>query len=150
MKIRNIREEEKAIFMEMAEDFYRPETGACLHGMQVDHLEATFLLCLRENPYARLLMAEDETGEAIGFCLLSLTWSNEVGGMVVWLEELYFRPQARGKGYAKQVLAWLEEEYSQAKRFRLEATHQNTLAIGLYREAGYEELPYYQMVKDRG
>ena len=67
----------------------------------------------------------------------------------MWIEELYFKEQARGKGYGSQVFAWIEDTYSQAKRFRLEAARSNERAIALYERLGYEELPYYQMIKDR-
>ena len=48
-----------------------------------------------------------------------------------------------------KVFAWVEKEYPQAKRFRLEATYTNKRAIALYERLGYEELHYYQMIKDR-
>lgn len=149
MVIRDIKREEKELFYQMAEDFYSPASGACLYGINWEHLENTFALCLESNPYARLLFVE-EGGEVLGFCMLSFTWSNEVGGMVVLVEELFFREKARGKGYGTKVLAWLEEAYPQARRFRLEATEGNRGAIGLYEKMGYKELPYYQMVKDKG
>lgn len=149
MVIRDIKREEKDLFFEMAADFYSPAAGACLYGMNREHMENTFAFCMEENPYARLLLIEDD-GEILGFCMLSFTWSNEVGGMVVLLEELYFKEEARGKGYGKQVMAWVEEEYPKARRFRLEATRSNRGAIGLYEKMGYQELPYYQMVKDKG
>lgn len=149
MVVRDIRREEKDLLFAMAEDFYSPEVGACLHGLNREHMENTFALCITENPYARMLMIE-EAGQVIGFCLLSFTWSNEVGGMVVLVEEVYFRGEARGKGYGKQLMGWLEEEYPKARRFRLEATHGNVAAIGLYQKMGYENLDYLQMVKDKG
>ncbi|MGI6069194.1 MAG: GNAT family N-acetyltransferase [Blautia sp.] len=149
MVIRDIKREEKDLFFQMAEDFYSPASGACLFGMNREHMENTFALCMEENPYARLLLVEDGE-EILGFCMLSFTWSNEVGGLVVLLEELYFKEEARGKGYGKQVMSWVEKEYPKARRFRLEATKSNQGAIGLYEKMGYQELPYYQMVKDKG
>ena len=65
------------------------------------------------------------------------------------LDELYFKPEYRGKGYGTQAFAWVEQEYPDAKRFRLEATYSNERAISLYRKLGYEELNYCQMIKDR-
>lgn len=67
----------------------------------------------------------------------------------IWLEELFFKSSCRGKGYGTKVFAWVEKEYPQAKRFRLEATYTNKRAIALYERLGYEELHYYQMIKDR-
>ena len=52
--------------------------------------------------------------------------------MAIWLEELFFKSSCRGKGYGTKVFAWVEKEYPQAKRFRLEATYTNKRAIALY------------------
>ena len=94
-------------------------------------------------------MLEDETG-VVGYFNMSLTWSNEAGGQTVLLEELFFKPEARGKGlWNKRYFAWVEEEYPDAKRYRLEATPCNEKAIALYKRLGYEGLDYYQMIKER-
>ena len=146
LKIRDIREEDREIFFEMAKDFYGGP--ACDHEIPKKHFEDTLRECLRSREYSRTLILEDETGVA-GYFLLAITWSNEAGGMVIWLDELYFKPEYRGKGYGTQAFAWVEKEYPDAKRFRLEATYSNERAISLYRKLGYEELNYYQMIKDR-
>lgn len=91
----------------------------------------------------------EEEGKIVGYLLLAITWSNEAGGIVVWLEELFFKGSFRGKGYGTQVFAWVEKEYPHAKRFRLEAAYNNEKAIALYKRLGYEEMKYYPMVKER-
>ena len=144
--IRDIREEDREIFFKMAEDFYSGE--ACLHTVPVKNFELTLEECLRSKDRARTLILEED-GMPVGYLLLALTYSNEVGGTVVWLDELYFVEEARGKGYGTRVFEWTEAEYPEAKRFRLEATYENKRAIALYERLGYKELHYYQMVKER-
>ena len=146
LKIRDIRETDRAEFFEMSKDFYGGL--ACDHNVPEAHFEATLQECLRSKEYSRTLMLEDET-KVVGYLLLAITWSNEAGGMAIWLDELYFKPQCRGKGYGTEVFAWVEKEYPDAKRFRLEATYENKRAIALYGKLGYEELKYYQMIKER-
>ena len=46
-------------------------------------------------------------------------------------------------------MAWLEQEYPAARRFRLEVTQANQGAISLYQRAGYTFLRYDQMVLDK-
>ena len=46
-------------------------------------------------------------------------------------------------------MAWLEREYTSARRFRLEVTQVNQGAVRLYQRAGYEFLRYDQMVLDK-
>lgn len=146
LRIRDIRETDREEFFEMSKDFYGGP--ACDHNVPEAHFEATLQECLRSKEYSRTLMLEDET-KVVGYLLLAITWSNEAGGMAIWLDELYFKPQCRGKGYGTEVFAWVEKEYPDAKRFRLEATYENKRAIALYGKLGYEELKYYQMIKER-
>lgn len=146
LTIRDIREEDRESFFRMEKEFYGGE--ACMHTVPEENFEATLQECLRSQDYSRVLMLEDESG-IVGFLVLAFTFSNEAGGKVVWLEELYFDEKARGKGYGREVFAWVEETYKDARRFRLEATNANKRAIALYERLGYEELDYYQMIKDR-
>lgn len=145
LNIRDIREGDRQELFAMGKEFYGGP--ACDHEISTDFFEATMQECLRSKEYARTLMLEDETG-IVGYFMISFTWSNEAGGKVVLLEELFFKDSSRGKGYGTQVFAWAEKEYPDAKRFRLEATHGNKKAIALYNRLGYEGLDYYQMIKD--
>ena len=71
----------------------------------------------------------------------------EVGGMVVWIEELYILPGHQGKGLGSAFFAWLEKNVP-AVRYRLEAEPENVRAMSLYKRLGYEVLPYVQMIKE--
>ena len=73
LKIRDIREEDREIFFEMAKDFYGGP--ACDHEIPQKHFEDTLRECLRSREYSRTLILEDETGVA-GYFLLAITWSN--------------------------------------------------------------------------
>lgn len=44
----------------------------------------------QKSPYVAAYIAEHQ-GAPAGYGLVSLTYSNEAGGLVVWLEELYIR-----------------------------------------------------------
>lgn len=83
----------------------------------------------------------------VGYGLLSRSFSPEAGGPVVWVEELYIRPQARGAGLGSAFFSWLEQTLP-AARYRLEVEPDNLGAIRLYRRKGYAPLPYLQMVRD--
>ena len=65
------------------------------------------------------------------------------------LDEVYLKPEFRGRGIGTQILAWLERSYPAARRFRLEVTQANQGAISLYQRAGYTFLRYDQMVLDK-
>lgn len=144
MLIRSILPEDKAYFLESVEKFYH--SAAVDHAIPTRNAVRTFDLLLQGSPYADCLIAEDETGAACGYCLLAPTWSNEGGGLCVWLEELMVDETKRGKGIGRALIAEARKKYSAAARFRLEVTAANTRAAALYKRLGFSELPYRQML----
>ena len=83
-------------FIDRCHAFYK--TPACDHEIPQQNAERTFELLLHGTPYADCLIAEDENGQPCAYCLLALTWSNEAGGLCVWLEEIMVDDERRGKG----------------------------------------------------
>ncbi len=130
----------------MCRDFYH--SPAVAHPVPDCVFPDTFRTCLEGSPLARGLMLEDEEGPA-GYAVLAFTFSAEVGGLVVLVDELYLQPRARGRGYGTRFFAWLFAEYPDARRFRLEVTGENAGAAALYARLGFTGLPYRQMVRDR-
>lgn len=143
--IRRLTSSDKAVYMEMAEEFYH--SPAVLHPIAREKMEAAFAELVSSDRYMEgyLLLSE---GAPAGYALLSKTMTQEAGGLVLWVEELYLRPAFRGKGLGNAFFAFLERQYPDVKRFRLEVTEENTGAARLYRSLGYEEFPYLQMVKE--
>ncbi|MBO5407825.1 MAG: GNAT family N-acetyltransferase [Clostridia bacterium] len=122
---------------------------AVCHSIDQTSMETTFSSALKGSPYLRGMILLEETA-VIGYVLLSFTYSNEVGGEVVWIEELYLKEAYRGQGYGTKVLQWIIAEYrNRAKRFRLEVTAENTGAKKLYEQLGFSPLPYEQMTIDQ-
>ena len=72
-------------FYTMCRDFF--SSPAVCHEIKEEDMKTTFSLAVKGSPYMRgLVMMEGEN--IVGYMLLSFTYSNEVGGMVVWIEEL--------------------------------------------------------------
>ena len=99
-------------------------------------------------PTPTCLIAADDDGRPVAYCLLALTWSNEAGGLCVWLDELMVDASQRSRGIGRQLIAAVQEKYQNAARFRLEVTEANPRAAALYRTLGFTDLPYQQMVMD--
>lgn len=146
MIVRDITREDREEYLSMSKVFY--SGGATLTPISEEHFQRTFQLAIQGSPFLRLNMLEED-GKIAGYCLLAFTYSNEAGGMVVWLEELYFKEEFRGRGLGSQYFAWIAKEYPDTARFRLEVCHSNTGAIKLYHRLGYQDLDYLQMIKDR-
>ena len=132
-------------YMGMSRDFYASE--ATDHPVPEEHFQQTFSEALKGSPIARGWIILDNQKQAVGYFLASLTWSNEYGGKVAWLEELYLKPEARQQGLGRRVLeaTMLElKSQEQVKAFRLEVTKANESVIKLYRQLGFEVVSYSQ------
>jgi GNAT superfamily N-acetyltransferase len=58
------------------------------------------------RPYAEVLLAEDG-GAVVGFALFFHNYSTFVGKPGIYLEDLFVKPEFRGKGFGKTLLAGL-------------------------------------------
>ncbi len=144
--IRDFAPEDKEGLIELVKDFYT--SSAVSHPIPVENFEHCFDEIIKGSPYLRGLTIL-HAGEILGYCQLSFTYSSEVDGLVVLIEELYVKPAFRNLGVAKQVFDLLFEEYrGKAKRFRLDVTRENEGAIRLYERMGFSELEYKPMVID--
>ena len=146
MKMIDFTKEYEEDFYEMCQCFF--SSPAVCHSISPEAMKTTFWSALDNSPFLRgMILVEQDV--VIGYILLSFTYSNEVGGMVVWIEELYLKEEFRGKGYGSQALKQIFSEYSpRVKRFRLEVTKENTGARSLYKKLEFTDLPYEQMVID--
>lgn len=134
-------------FYAMCRDFF--SSPAVCHEIKEKDMKTTFELTQKGSPYLRGLMMT-EGDDILGYVLLSFTYSNEVGGMVVWIEELYVKEAYRNQGFGKQALDWIIRKYQDTtKRFRLEVTEENEGAKKLYRSFGFDMLPYQQMTLEK-
>ena len=143
--IRKINSGDRSLFLRMTEDFYNSEAVLC--SVPSEHHEATFNELMRSDEYLECYIFEC-AGELAGYALLTKSFSQEAGGPVVWLDELYVTPQHRGKGLAREFLSFMEQEIP-AARYRLEVEPDNKRAASLYRRQGFSTLPYIQMVKQK-
>ena len=144
--IRKMRSEDKKTYMEMAREFYHSD--AVLHPVPDTYFERTADEALRSDVYAEIFLFECEN-EAAGYGLIAKTYSQEAGGMVWWIEEVYVREAFRSKGIGREFFAYLDKvKGSAVKRMRLEVEEDNTRAVALYKKLGYKPLEYAQMIKD--
>lgn len=130
----------------MADSFYHSD--GVLHPIPACHHERTFQALMDKSPYARAYIIEHQ-GQIAGYGLLALTYSNEAGGIVVWIDELYIKPEFRGLGIGGKFIRFVKNEHKNAARLRLELEPQNEGARRLYRREGFVDLGYEQMSLER-
>ncbi|HWE40608.1 MAG TPA: GNAT family N-acetyltransferase [Isosphaeraceae bacterium] len=89
------------------------------------------------RPFAEALIAEHE-GEAVGFALFFHNYSTFRGQPGLYLEDLFVRPEHRGKGFGKALLACLARLAVERGCGRLEwaVLDWNEPSIAFYRSLG--------------
>src|SRR5262249_54256536 len=90
------------------------------------------------NPYAEVAIAEDNTGQALGFALFFHNFSTFLGLPGIYLEDLFVRPAHRGLGVGRALLQYLARLARDRNCGRLEwsVLEWNQAAIGFYRRLG--------------
>ena len=124
--IREMKPEDKAVIMPMVSTFYH--SPAVEHDVDTAVLERTFDAATDPTmPYiSGLVMLEDE--KVVGYGYVTGYYASEVGGMCMFMEEMYFTPECRGKGYGTKAYHWIVDHYPEYKRFRIEVTESNVNA----------------------
>jgi len=90
-----------------------------------------------ERARAEVVIAYDG-GQAVGFALFFHNFSTFVGRPGIYLEDLYVRPQARGRGIGRALLAYLARLAKERRCGRLEwaVLDWNEPAIRFYKNLG--------------
>lgn len=141
--VRKMTAADRAAYLAMAGEFYASDA---VHApIPAERFARTFDEAMRSDRYVGLYMLETEGG-AVGYALTARTYQQEAGGEVVWIDEIYVRPEGRSRGLGREFLAYIAER-SGAARLRLEVAADNVRAKALYAAMGYEELPYEQMYR---
>lgn len=99
--------------------------------------------CINECPFLEGYVFE-ENGRIEGYAMLAKSFSTEFGKCCIWVEDLYFKPECRGKGLGTGFFRFLKEKYPDAV-LRLEVEEDNEHAVHVYRKAGFDVLPYMEM-----
>jgi ribosomal protein S18 acetylase RimI-like enzyme len=94
------RDDDDAI-VELCAELNREDPGA--RPVPDDHVRAT-LAMLRAEPVRGRAVVLVDAGERAGYALLVSFWSNELGGEICNVDELYVRPAHRCRGHASALL----------------------------------------------
>jgi len=144
MQIRKMAKADKTAVIDMMRTFYA-SPALITHGSEeifVSNVEN----CLSASPYLEGYVFEEEEGAGVcGYGMLAKSFSTEFGKPCVWIEDLYLRPEARGKGYGTAFLLFVRREYAD-KLIRLEVESGNEKALGVYKKCGFSPLPYVELV----
>lgn len=94
---------------------------------------------LLAEPHRGTIVVFDLPGApCIGYAILIPYWSNEFGGAMVEVDELFVCAEFRARGIGRSFIAWIERERPHgATAIELEVTPDNTKAHDFYRSVGF-------------
>ncbi len=125
--------------VEMSRHLYDEDPAAM--PVPEEHMRKT-LSTLRIEPVRGAAMVLQLKNVIAGFAFLISFWSNELGGEVIVIDELYVRPRYRNQGYGRELLTQLASPSTLWSRpvvaLELEVTPQNTRAAALYSKLGFK------------
>lgn len=99
------------------------------------------LAVLRDEPTRGRAAVLQRDGQVAGYALLISFWSNEYGGVICNVDELYLRPEHRGQGWGTSLFEaiWRDRALwpTPPVLLELEVTPSNTRARALYERLGF-------------
>ena len=141
--IRKMQAQDASQVLEMMRVFYA--SPAVLSNGSEEIFQNDVAECVSDSPYLEGYVFEQD-GVIQGYTMLAKSFSTEFGKRCIWIEDLYVRPECRGKGLGGAFLQHVQDLYPGAL-FRLEAEQENEGAVRLYEKMGFEVLPYLELKK---
>lgn len=148
MKLREALRTDVPLLLELVRELARYER-------EPDAVRATEDDLLREGfgerPAFHAVIAE-EKGAAVGFALYVFHFSTWLGRRSLYLEDLFVRPEARGRGVGKALLQHLAQRALDegCGRFEWSVLDWNTEAIGFYERLGARLLGEWTTMRVEG
>lgn len=146
MNIRKIAQSDREKYIKMTTDFYNSE--AVEHAVEPRNFEKAFDEMMRSDTYVECWIIE-ENAKTAGYIMLLKSYSQEAGGICIWIDEVWIEPEFRGRGLGGNAIKLVMNIHSNAARFRLEYSEANPRAAQLYRRLGFDDLIYRQMCLEK-
>jgi ribosomal protein S18 acetylase RimI-like enzyme len=98
------------------------------------------------DPGRGLYFVAEENGEVVGQTMITYEWSDWRNGWVWWLQSVYVRADARGRGVFRLLFDRVAAEAARAGNvvdIRLYVEHENRPAQATYRRLGFEDMHFF-------
>ena len=131
VRINDFNIDDEETFHGMVKLFY--ESGAVHNEIDEINIKNTFTNCINGSPYIRgvFLCCDNQT---CGYALLTFTYSNEFGGKIMEIDEIYIKPMFRNRGIASHFISQILEEYkNDIVNVSIIVKKDNEAAINLYK-----------------
>lgn len=142
--LRRARPEDATLVLAMMREYY------AFDRLEFDQSTAHGALepLLADASLGEVWIAEVE-GDAVGYAVLCLGWSLEFHGRDAFVDEIYLRETARGRGLGRQLLDHLVERCRahEVRALHLEVERANRSALEVYRHAGFVDHERHLMTR---
>jgi ribosomal protein S18 acetylase RimI-like enzyme len=114
----------------------------------VDKIRLTVKEAERHPDKLTIIMFEHEA-TVIGYSILTFFWSNEHGGDIINIDEIFVKPAYRNQGIGTAFMNSLFERFPAAVALKLEVSLSNHRAKKGYERAGFTDAPNIHMIKSK-
>ncbi|MDP3971119.1 MAG: GNAT family N-acetyltransferase [bacterium] len=133
--IRKIRTIDHPEVINLIKAFYREDTEGL--PTNIRKIRKTFRH-LQNSRRGEIIVAK-MNNKVVAYSILANYWSNEYGGNILHIDELYVAADYRSHGIGTRMLKYIKKEYGQdAKALMLEVIPSNTRAEHLYNKMGFK------------
>lgn len=122
-----------------------------LEDSNVSHVQPNVQVSCQElaaKPDKGQVVIFDADGLVAGYAILIFFWSNEYGGDIIEIDELYVDEIYRRSGVATKFFAWLADAFGEkCAGLSLQVSEQNQSALSFYRKLGFEPSRNQHLIK---
>ena len=140
--IRKMNYDDGKVVVDMMRDFYT--SPAVITDGSEKIFAANVANCLSNSPYIEGFVFVDGK-KIVGYAITAHSYATEFGGECIWIEDIYIAENYRGQGIGTKFISYVKELYPD-KIFRLETEKNNCVALRIYKQLGFKELPYLELV----
>jgi len=105
---------------------------------------------LHKKPCKGRIIIFEEDNVIVGYSILIFYWSNEYGGNILHIDELYVKPEHRERGVATCFFKHIAQTYrDKIVAIKLEVSPSNTKAMNYYRKMGFKKTRNVHLTRTR-
>ncbi|MCR8980753.1 GNAT family N-acetyltransferase [Brevibacillus laterosporus] len=146
IKVRDYLDADYNEFLEMVKSLYSEDLEG--QPMTRTKVNSTINEC-KKNPQKIRIFILLHNNEIIGYSILVFYWSNEFGGNILFIDELYVKEDSRGRGIGAYFLTYIEK-MDNIVALQLETNPSNKRVCNYYTRLGFEVVGNTQLIKTKG